>query len=163
MFDASRPCGEAACAQLVAEGLAWVFQRGVWALCVAGAGLLACCWSVVAMQRAGGRRAAAGAGRRLGSRSRRARGGALLRCNGGRGLPRRPRRGLQRGRRGAAGGARRRPRRAAAACCWQARSTEEGHALPLCQNRLLKSYLRVYTMLPILARGRNVLCVGMVE
>ena len=62
VFDASRPCGEAACAQLVAEGLAWVFQKGVWALCAAGAAALACCWSVVALQRALAR---AGGGRRL--------------------------------------------------------------------------------------------------
>jgi hypothetical protein len=52
VFDASRPCGEAACAQLVADGLAWVFQKGVWALCAAGAAALACCWSVLALQRA---------------------------------------------------------------------------------------------------------------
>ena len=33
----------------------------------------------------------------------------------------------------------------------------------VCQNRLLKGYLRVYTMLAIWDRGRNVLCVGMLE
>jgi len=52
VFDGSRPCGEAGCAEALAAGLGWVFGRGVWALCAAGAGALALSWSVLAVQRA---------------------------------------------------------------------------------------------------------------
>lgn len=52
VFDASQPCGEAGCAALVAEGLAWVFGRGIWVLSAAGAGVLVCSWSVLALHRA---------------------------------------------------------------------------------------------------------------
>ena len=63
VFDGSRPCGEAGCAEALAAGLGWVFGRGVWALCAAGAGALALSWSVLAVQRALARGARRGAGR----------------------------------------------------------------------------------------------------
>ncbi|NBX18907.1 MAG: hypothetical protein EBR09_16265, partial [Proteobacteria bacterium] len=51
VLDEIRPCGETACARLLGDGLAWVFQRGVWALCAAGAAALVCCWSLLAVRR----------------------------------------------------------------------------------------------------------------
>lgn len=52
VLDAARPCGEAACARVLGDGLAWLFQKGVWALCAAGAAALVCCWCLLWLQRA---------------------------------------------------------------------------------------------------------------